>query len=206
MNRVSKRDAWSALGDFIRKTRRKSVPRNQGLASADVDDFIRCPQLDRATQQRRARSLVCLKSETPKPEIRNPNPRIAHQAIAPTLPFVFEFRVWAFLRFSDFGLGFVLPKLHAKWLQLFVARNVFLDFLWAYSGAARPHIYKHLRKQEHWHCGTRRPRVSRNCDFGRWRSFASFWFWLCQVRISPSLSACLRVVPPVTSAPSNAIG
>jgi hypothetical protein len=79
---------------------------------------------------------------------------------------------------------FVLPKLHAKWLQYFVARNDFLDFLWAYFSAARPHIYKHLRKQEHWHCGTRRPRVSRNCDSGRWRSFVSFWFWLCQVRIS----------------------
>src|ERR1035437_9748117 len=92
--------------------------------------------------------------------------------------------------FSDFGLRrsfgfrFVLPKLHAKWLQYFVARNVFLDFLWAYFSAARPHIYKHLREQEHWYCGTRRPRVSRNCDFGRWRSFVSFWFWLCQFRVS----------------------
>jgi four helix bundle protein len=89
-------------------------------------------------------------------------------------------------------IRFVLPKLHAKWLQFSVARNGFLDFLWAYFSAARPHIYKHLRKQEHWQCGTRRPRVSRNCDSGRWRSFVSFWFWLCQFRRS-SRSVCTNI-------------
>ena len=129
-----------------------------------------------------------------KPEHRNPKSEPGHPGSARTWfacrPLRGDCKTCscsAETRRPGLRLRFVLPKLHAKWLQYFVARNVFLDFLWAYFSAARPHIYKHLRKQEHWHCGTRRPRVSRNCDSGRWRSFVSFWFWLCQFRISISL-------------------
>ena len=137
----------------------------------------------------------------PKSEARNPKQiPIPKQTMPKTSgrSGVWDFGFSPLVLVSDFGLRFVLPKLHAKWLQYFVARNAFLDFLWAYFSAARPHIYKHLRKQEHWHCGTRRPRVSRNCDFGRWRSFVSFWFWLCQVRISDFGSRKLVVLARCT--------
>ena len=51
----------------------------------------------------------------------------------------------SFLNCTQIGFNFLL-RAESSW-----------DLFWTYSTAARPHIYKHLRKQEHWHSGTRRP-------------------------------------------------
>jgi len=85
---------------------------------------------------------------------------------------------------SDFEFRFVLLKLHAKWLQFFVVSSHVLEFPGGITYCGKTAIYKHLQQQEHWHRGTRRPRVSQKLVFGPMAKLCPIWFWLCQVRIS----------------------
>jgi len=84
----------------------------------------------------------------------------------------------------SFGIRFVLLKLHAKWLQFFVVSSHVFEFPGVITYCGKTAIYKHLQQQEHWHRGTRRPRVSQKLVFGPMAKLCPIWFWLCQVRIS----------------------
>ena len=98
--------------------------------------------------------------------------------------YCFGFWISDFFRHSNFGIRFVLLKLHAKWLQFFVVSGHILEFPRGITYCGKTAIYKHLQQQEHWHRGTRRPRVSQKCVFGPMAKLCPIWFWLCQVRIS----------------------